>query len=82
MMNESFSISISFNNKEIELEGEFRQLGFSYHLVVFVDGTEIIFEPDEERNLRAVIRDNEGKSRPPSRELIKVIADKLGEVFQ
>ncbi|MCW3118761.1 MAG: hypothetical protein JWM28_2843 [Chitinophagaceae bacterium] len=81
-MYESFSITVPYENKEIELEGEFRQLGYSYQLVVFVDGTEIIFEPDEERHFRAVIRGYENINKPPSKGLVKAIAEKLEGLFK
>ena len=50
-----FELPVIFNNKELLLPGKFLDYGYSSKIEIDVDGTRLIFEPDEERNWRAVI---------------------------
>lgn len=51
---EEFELPVEYNGREFVLPGRFVRRGYSYGIYIEVDGVEVMFEPDEERNLRAV----------------------------
>ena len=81
-MTETFLLTVTHNNLEKTFDAELRLFGYSYKISVMVDGTEIIFEPDEERNYRAVLQETTEKQKLPDTELIKAIAGALEIAFK
>jgi hypothetical protein len=81
-MTETFNISVTYNNKTREYTGELRMTGYTHRIVIVVDSQEVVFEPDEERNYRAVIYENEVKQNPPEAGLVKAIAEELEAAFK
>jgi hypothetical protein len=55
---ESFNLPIEYNGREIILPGTLKRRGYSYKIHIEVNEQEIIFEPDEERNFRAISENN------------------------
>lgn len=51
---EKFELPVEYNGRDFVLPGRFVRRGYSYGIYIEVDGAEVMFEPDEERNLRAV----------------------------
>lgn len=54
-MHEEFQLPVSFNNQEYEFPAKLLQYGYTIKLQVEIDGQTVLYEPDEERNWRAVI---------------------------
>jgi hypothetical protein len=52
---EQFDLNIEHRGVTKTFHGTFDKYGWSYRFTVDVDGTEVIYEPDEERNLRAIV---------------------------
>jgi len=52
---ETFDITVEHRGVSRTFQGRFNTYGFSYRFIVEINGMEVIFEPDEERNLRAVV---------------------------
>jgi len=52
---DSIIISVIKDGKSFEFEAQFSSSAYTYRFVIQVDDQEIYFEPDEERNLRAVV---------------------------
>ncbi len=50
-----FDLPVEYKGKEMLFPAELLPMGFRHKIKVNVDGTDILFEPDEERNYRAVI---------------------------
>lgn len=50
---EEFELSIKYRGGTKVFTCSFAQLGYTYRFIVQIDGNEVIFEPDEERNFRA-----------------------------
>ena len=59
----------------------FRKYGWSYRFTTDVNGTEVIFEPDEERNLRAIVPTAQ-QDNSNVRELVPLIALELQKIFK
>jgi hypothetical protein len=81
-MTETFTLSVTYHNKTREFTAELRVTGYTHRIVVMVDKQEVVFEPDEERNYRAVIYESEERQNPPEAGLIKAIAGELEEAFK
>lgn len=54
-MNEEFELPVVFDNNQYRFKTRLLQLGYTHKFQVDVDGIELLFEPDEERNYRAWI---------------------------
>ncbi|MFA6057854.1 MAG: hypothetical protein WC756_06635 [Taibaiella sp.] len=54
-MDDSFTITINYENKDYNFESLIVPQGFIHKIVVEVEGIPITFEPDEERNYRALV---------------------------
>jgi hypothetical protein len=54
-MDEPFIITIQHKGKERDLEASLQVFGYSHRFHVLVDGSDIIFERDEEGQYRAII---------------------------
>ncbi len=78
-MNESFELPVQFGEKTILLHAELKTWGYSYRILVTLEGQVVIFEPDEERNYRALISDGE---KPPDLKMIGAIVESIESVFR
>jgi hypothetical protein len=81
-MTEDFTLNVEYHNKTRELKAELRMMGYTHKIMVLVDGQEFIFEPDEERNYRAVLPENVENQKLPDIELLKAIAAELEAAFK
>ncbi len=77
-----FELPVEYNGKEMLFPAELLPMGFTHKIKVTVDGTEILFEPDEERNYRAMIA-NTDMDKPVhlNKNLLEVICTTLDELF-
>ena len=78
-MAEHFTIEIEHNGKKQSFSGELRQLGYTYKLFIDVNGVEVIFEPDEERNYRVIIT-NQQDADKFDKVLLQKIVDELKKI--
>lgn len=78
-MNESFELPVQFRDRTIMLPAALQSWGYSHRILVTVDDQEIVFEPDEERNYRALVPDRE---KAPELEMLKAIAESIESVFK
>jgi hypothetical protein len=78
-MEDTVELPVEYKGKVLILNASVFITGYTHKFTVEVNGQAVIFEPDEERNYRAVIA-NEGTL--VDRVLIGVIAKRLKELFQ
>ena len=78
-MAEAFTLVVNYKGKEYQLESELRVFGYTHKIAINLEGAEILFEPDEERNYRAVIP--EGSKIEIDIGLIQAIAKELEVAF-
>lgn len=77
-MDEKFELPVEYNGKEYTLPTTLIVTGYTHKFMVEVSGQNIIFEPDEARNYRAVITyEDIGKEKNIDQGLLKAIADVL-----
>jgi hypothetical protein len=77
---EPFELPVIYKGSELILPARLVQMGYTYKIFVTVNEHEIIFEPDEERNLRAIIENVNPKNI--SRDLVQAIGESLNHHFQ
>ena len=63
---DSFDLPVEYGGREILLPGKLVQMGYTYKIFIQTENGEITFEPDEERNLRAIVNYDGGKEIPVS----------------
>ena len=54
---ESFLLPVMFKGEERMMAAELSTFGYIHRINIDVDGVPVFFEPDEERNYRAVLAD-------------------------
>ncbi len=62
-MEEPFDLPVEYKGKEYIFKAKLVVYGYSHKFHVDVNGEEIIFEPDEERNYRAVLNYSDTDNR-------------------
>lgn len=81
-MPESFELPVWYKEKEWMLPAELQSWSTSHRIIVYIEDFLFIFEPDEERNYRAVISvENRAKAEKIDRELLQAVAETLHELF-
>ncbi|MCU7552668.1 hypothetical protein OCK74_26345 [Chitinophagaceae bacterium LB-8] len=75
---EELIIPVIYKGKEIEFTASVLKSGYDYKFKVNVNDIDILFEPDEERNYRAIINPEflEGRNKIDA-ELLQAIASTL-----
>ena len=76
-----FELPVTFNGKEMEFQGKFLDYGYSSKIELDIEGTKVMFEPDEERNWRALISfDDLQSNKKLNADLLKVIAEAIDAI--
>ncbi|MFT3749109.1 MAG: hypothetical protein QM768_12360 [Agriterribacter sp.] len=78
-MLEPFELPVQFGDQTILLPAELKIWGYSHRILVKLHEQVIIFEPDEERNYRALIEDT---GKPPAPEMLKAITESIEAIFK
>ena len=80
-MEDEFILPVSFEGKELELPARLLRYGYTVKIEVEIDGTPVVFEPDEERNWRAVMGfEDLVAGKKVKKELVEVVAGVIGEL--
>ena len=80
-MDETLEICVDHRGQSKCFPVTFKKFGYSYRITVIANDTEVIFEPDEERNLRARIEDH-SKVTKELQELIPLIGAALEKALE
>ncbi len=77
-MDNDFEIPVNFNGKEITFPAKLLNYGFTIKLEIEIEDTKVLFEPDEERNWRALISyEDLQANKKLNPELLKLIASEI-----
>lgn len=79
---ELFEIPVVYKGKKLHFNAELLTYAYSYKIQVEVNGVLVLFEPDEERNYRAVLQDSQRDNSKADKELIKCIADAIENILK
>ena len=82
-MEEGFEISVPYKNEELLIPARLLMQGFTYKIEAIINGRVVWFEPDEERNFRAILPpDSDMETTPPDAALLQAVATALQEALQ
>jgi hypothetical protein len=76
-----FELPVLFNSQELLFPGRFLDYGYSSKIEMDIEGTKVLFEPDEERSWRAMISfEDVQANKNLDQELLKAIAGAIDAV--
>ena len=78
-MNKSFELPVQYNQEMLLLPAKISIWEYGHRIIVNMEGQDIVFEPDEERNYRAVVPEME---KPIDIYLLKLIAESIESIFK
>ena len=81
-MDEPFELLVTYKGKELLFPVQLLMLGYTHKFQVEVNGQQVLFEPDEERNYRAVIEPEQVERSRIDVELLKAIAGAIEAVVK
>ena len=82
-MDYDLEVPVTYKNQELIFNAKFIQFGYSYKFEVDINGTMVLFEPDEERNFRAMIDPTIVHGiHNIDKELIRLIAETFVEMLK
>lgn len=78
-MDDYFMIPVYYQSKEMEFNARLLLQGYIHRVEVIVDDIPVLFEPDEERNYRALIsmEQLDGKGKNLNKGILQAIAEVL-----
>jgi hypothetical protein len=78
-MAESFELPVVYEHKSFHLAATFEQTGYTHRITIHLEGTDIYFEPDEEKNYRAILKYNAKGNKEINPAYLQAIAKALEE---
>lgn len=81
-MAEAFELAVYYKDQPLEFPAELRLFGHTHKIAVTVNSIEVIFEPDEERNYRALISEADLHKSRIDVALLAAIAAELEAAFK
>jgi len=83
IMEDSYSIDVDFRGKDYSFEAILVAVGYIHKFRIVINGVEVTFEPDEERNYRAILNTSDQSSiKGVDIELIKAVGEKIQSILQ
>ncbi len=80
MMNDLFDLPVSYKGERLLFKAQLLQEGYIHKFRVLIEDNEVIFEPDEESNYRAMVDPAQFDNMKIDMELVKKIAETLSEL--
>jgi hypothetical protein len=81
-MPEAFELPVWYEGKELLLPAEMQAWSTSHRIIVYIEDFPFTFEPDEERNYRAVVAmDDRAKAEKIDRRLLQDVSETLHDLF-
>jgi hypothetical protein len=81
-MSKSFELPVWYHGQELFFPAELMQIGYTHKIKIHINETDVLFEPDEERNYRAVVQSADNtKSSNLKPDLLQAIVETLHDLF-
>lgn len=82
IMSDFVTITVPYRDTEKEYEAEFQPTGYTHRFRVEIEGVEVFFEPDEEKQYRAIIPvEQQDAARKIDPALFQAVAKTLQEAL-
>ena len=78
-MDEIFELPVHFNGQNLLLPAQLQAWGYSHRILATLKDQIVIFDPDEERNYRAVSSD---PAKTPEVQLVQAIITTIESLFK
>ena len=78
---ENFELPVTYSGEELLLPASFGTWGYSHRITMDLNGVIVYFEPDEERNYRALLAEA-GQSSKVDAGLLQAIVEALERNFK
>ncbi|PQJ10070.1 hypothetical protein CJD36_015335 [Flavipsychrobacter stenotrophus] len=80
-MEDGFSIDIEYNGEVLSFDVRLATTGYTHNFMVIINSIEVTYEPDEERNYRAIVNAETAHSlKDKDKMLIGLVGAKLDEL--
>ena len=81
-MDELFDIAVVYKGREINFQAQLLTYTYSYKIQVDINNVLVLFEHDDEKNIRATVDPLQKNADTIDRELIKVVAQALQQILE
>ena len=83
-MTDSFTLSVYYKGKTLELPARLIHQGYIHHFRVMINNTAVLFEPDEEGSYRAIIKPGADNAipEPVDRDLLQLVSERIVAIQQ
>ncbi|MCF0056289.1 hypothetical protein [Dyadobacter sp. CY356] len=81
-MEDIFEIDVEFKGEIREFEGRLVLTGYEHKIEIFIEDISVFFEPDEERNYRAIVGLDQIGHKNLSPGLLQAIAQRLESLLK
>jgi len=80
---EEFELPVTYKGEEIMFPASLHVIGYTHRFIVDINGQNVIFEPDEERNYRAAVSYEEANNNiTVDRDLLEAVMDSINRNFK
>lgn len=77
---DEFELTVQYHTRQLSFPARLLMMGYTYKIEVDVKGVKVLFEPDEERNFRAVAEESQRQNVDVA--LLQAIAIALQQALQ
>jgi len=82
IMADQFDIPVTYKGQELLFPAELLPMGYTYKIKVTVEEIDVLFEPDEEKNYRATVsNEDREKAGDLDKALLQLISETLHELL-
>ncbi len=81
-MEDIFEIDVEYKGEVHEFEGRLVLSGYEHKIEIFIEDISVFFEPDEERNYRAIVSLDQMSNKNLTPGLLQAIAHRLESLLK
>lgn len=78
-MDEGFELPLHYKGQDLLLPAQLQTWRYSHRILVTIGEQTVIFEPDEQRDYRAVLKD---ATEAPDKDLIQAVGNAIEQLFK
>ena len=80
-MADTFTIDVTYKEEQLSFEVTLSSTGYTHSFHVLINGIEVTYEPDEERNYRAMVNPEKiNELKEKDKELIQLVVESLDKL--
>jgi hypothetical protein len=79
-MDHQFLLPVMYKGVEVQFEARAQVWAYGRRFFVLVNGQEVLFERDDQGEIRGILAEG-SKGKPPDGELLRAVAEAVGEIM-